>query len=150
MEKEDKLRAIGALGGIVIVFLSILLTPPLEIPAGVYMRMLYMGVIWFFFMFGIAPKLVKDREPPNYRYSGEGISREKLMTVVELFKELGLAHRSTKDPVVLALIKKTERKCSQITEMVRKGEITVQQCLDDWLGTLREGHALMGMLEEAE
>lgn len=150
MRKEDKISAIGALGGIVICFLSILLTPPLEIPSGVYKRLVCMGIAWAIFTFGLAPKIVRPRGSPNYRDSGEPVSKEKLLSVVERMTEMGLTQMSTKDPVILALIEKTDRKIFRITEMTWKGEITLQQSLDDQFEIFEESHALMGILQEAD
>lgn len=150
MEKKDKLGAIGALGGIIILFLSIWLPPPWETSSEVYRRLLYMGVPWFLFIFGVAPRLVLEKEPPNLWDSGEGLDQEKRKKMVELLTEMGSIRNSTKDPVVLALIEKTERKYNPIFGMAYRGEITLQRCLDDCFEILEESHALMGILQEAD
>jgi len=146
--KEDKLTGMGALGGMIILFLSILLPPPWETSSEVYIRLLCMSIPWFFFIFVIAPKIMSDDERPNFWDSGEGISKEKIMTLIELLTKMESMRRSTKDPVVLALIKKTEQRYYAINELTKKGKITLQQSLDDQLEILREGNALMSILEE--
>lgn len=84
--------------------------------------------------------------PPNYWDSGERLSKEKLKVLLELIVEMGSTRKFTRDPVVLALIKKTKRKHVLIGEMARRGEITLQQTVDDWLELYRENHALMTIL----
>lgn len=85
-------------------------------------------------------------EPPNYRDSGEPISKKKLLLVVETLTEMGLIQISSEDPVVLALIEKTRRKIHRIAEMSRKGEITLQQSLDEKFEVLNESQAFMTIL----
>ena len=91
---------------------------------------------------------VVKKEPPNFWDSGEGISKEKIMTLIELLMEMESTRRSSKDPVILALIKKTEQKCYAVDRLTWKGEITLQQSTDDQIEILREGHALISILED--